>query len=305
MGLKPGLPNVGLLLAASLSELGRFHDAVPELERAFPSVSDPALKRLAGLQLQRSYSGLGRDREAVETALRMTRLYPDDPEVLHHAGRLLGHLAYVTVSRLSKAAPDSAWTRQAAGEAFESDGQYERAAAEYRKALVINPQQRGVHYRLGRALLRGSRDGGAVEQAIKEFELELRADPTNANAAYELGEICRQDGELERARGLFAQAVESYPGFEQAQIALGGVLTSLGQPELALAHLRTAVSINGGNEVSHYRLAQAYRALGRTAQMRESLDAYQQLRSSQAPQTAAGASHEPVTAQQVGPATAR
>ncbi len=303
--LKPGMPNVALLLAAARSELGRFREAVPELERAFPSVTDPALKRLAGLQLQRSYSGLARDREAVEIALEMTALYPADAEVLYHAGRLIGHLAYVTAAQLSRAAPDSVWTRQAAGEAYESEGQYERAAAEYRKALEINPRQRGVRYRLGRALLRGSKELEALDAAIEQFELELEADPTNANAAYELGEIYRESGEMDKARSLFEQAVAAYPGFEQAQIALGGVLTSLGQPGLALAHLRTAIAINGRNEVSHYRLAQAHRALGETDEVRKALDTYQRLRSSQSPRTAAGVSHERVTAQQVPPGSSR
>ena len=110
---------------------------------------------------------------------------------------------------------------------------------------------------------------------MRQFELELSGDPTNANAAYELGEIHRKAGEMEMARRLFEQAVESYPAFEQAQIALGGVLTSLGQPELALAHLRTAIAINGRNHVSHYRLAQAHRALGETAEMRKALQTYQ------------------------------
>ncbi len=97
--LKPGLPNVDVLLAASLSEMGRFDEALPGLEAAFHRASDPALKRLAGLQLQRCYSGLGRDREAVATSLELTKLYPEDPEVLYHAGRLFGNYAYLTFQK--------------------------------------------------------------------------------------------------------------------------------------------------------------------------------------------------------------
>lgn len=295
--LKPGMPNIALLLAAARSELGRFEQALPVLEKEFPSVPDAALKRLAGLQLQRSYSGLGRDREAVETALRMSELYPQDPEVLYHASRLLGHLAFVTVSRLSRSAPDSVWTKQAAGEAYESEGNYERAVAEYRAALEIHPAQRGIRYRLGRALLRSSQETGAVAAAVREFEAELRADPTNANAAYELGEIFRQAGELEAALPRFRQAADAYPGFEQARIALGGVLASLGRAEEALEHLRAAIDINPRNDVTYYRLAQAQRMLGRTDAARASLEQYQRLRASQSRRTASGASNEQVTAQ--------
>lgn len=298
LGMKPELPNVNILLAASLSEVGRFQEALPGLEGAFEGSSDPALKRLAGLQLQRSYTGLARDREAVAVALELTKLYPEDPEVLYQAGRLFGNFAFLTVRKLSRTAPDSVWTSQAAGEAYESEGQFQRAISEYRKVLERDPNRRGIHYKLGRALLSSSQDPAVVKQAIDEFELELKADPTNANAAYELGEIHRTAGDLERAQALFDQAVEAYPGFEQAQLALGGVFTSLGKPELALAHLRTAISINDENEVSYYRLGQAHRALGQTAEMREALNNFQRLRKAQKQQSAAGASNEPVTAQQ-------
>ena len=301
LAMKPELPNVGILLAASLSELGHFAEALPGLEDAFQGIGDPALKRLTGLQLQRSYTGLARDREAVAVALELTRLYPEDPEVLYQTSRLFGNFAFLTVRKLSRTAPDSIWTSQAAGEAHEAEGRFQRAIAEYRKVLDRDPHRRGIHYKLGRALLSSSQDPAAVKQAGGEFELELKADPTNANAAYELGEIHRTAGDLERAQALFDQAVEAYPGFEQAQLALGGVFTSLGKPELALAHLRTAISINDENEVSYYRLGQAHRALGQTAEMRQALNNFQRLRKAQKQQNAAGASNEPVTAQQAEP----
>ena len=301
LGIKPGLPNVDLLLAASLNETGRYADALPELESAFSAVADPALRRMAGLQLQRCYSGLGRDREAVQTALRLIEVYPEDPEVLYHAGRVLGHLAYMVINTLSRTSPGSVWTSQALGEAFESSGKVEPAIAEYRRALRINPAQRGIHYRMGRVLLQESHDPEQLAQAIREFELELRADPSNANAAYELGEIYRKRGELEKARRLFAQAIEFYPRFEQAQIALGSVLTSLRRPEEALYQLEAAIAINDRNEVSHYRLAQALRMIGRLQESREALERFVQLRKSQERQVSVGVSNDPVTPQEAEP----
>ena len=77
--LRPNLPNAGVLLAMSLSELGRFAEALPGLEKGFRQSADSALRRLAGLQLQRAYTGLQRDSKAVEVALELTRLYPEDP----------------------------------------------------------------------------------------------------------------------------------------------------------------------------------------------------------------------------------
>jgi hypothetical protein len=58
--------------------------------------------------------------------LELSQLYPDDPEVLYHAGRLHGDIAYQSMQRLSQVAPDSVWVHQATGEAHEVQGQYER-----------------------------------------------------------------------------------------------------------------------------------------------------------------------------------
>ncbi len=63
--LKPGLAAVDVLLAMSLAELGNYEEALPGLEKGFRQSSDASLRRSAGLRLQRAYTGLARDREAV------------------------------------------------------------------------------------------------------------------------------------------------------------------------------------------------------------------------------------------------
>ena len=133
--LKPGLPKIDALLAMSLSELGRYEEALPAVTKAFSQSADPVLRRMAGLHLQRIYTGLGRDHDAVDVALRLSRLYPDDPEVLYHSGRLFANFAYLQTMKLAAVAPDSVWLHQAAGEANESQGLYDAALREYRQVL--------------------------------------------------------------------------------------------------------------------------------------------------------------------------
>lgn len=283
--LKPGLPNVDVLLALCLSELGQFKEALPGLRKAFKQTADDPLRRLGGLQLQRAYTGLGQDDKAVEVALELSRLYPDDAEVLYHGGRLFANFAYLQTMKLRKIAPGSVFMHQAAGEANESQGSYDAAIREYREVLALAPERPGIHFRIGRALLaRGKALSGADvsnarTEAVKEFEEELRIDPTSANAAYELGEMHRQAGEMEMAADLFARALEHYPDFDQAQIGLGRVLTSIGKPGEALPHLQKAVSMNPGSEVAYYQLAQCHRALGNKAGQSEALAEFQRLQS--------------------------
>ena len=86
--LKPGLPRLDTLLGLSQSELGRFNEALPKLEKGFKQSSDPISRRLCGLQLLRAYTGLGHDADAVQTALELNKLYSNSPELLYHTARI-------------------------------------------------------------------------------------------------------------------------------------------------------------------------------------------------------------------------
>jgi tetratricopeptide (TPR) repeat protein len=281
MRLKAGLPNVDALLAMALSELGKYEEALPALVKAFARKDDPVLRRMAGLHLQRTYTGLGRDREAVEVALALSRLHPEDPEVLYHSSRLLANYAYLQTMKLAAVAPDSVWLHQAAGEVDESQGLFDAAVQEYRQVLALAPRRPGIHFRLGRALL-GRSEGGSrsadVEEARKAFEQELRIDPTNANAAYELGEMFRKAADFQRARESFERALTHYPEFEHALVGLGRTLISLERPKDALLPLQAALKRNPQNEIAYYQLASAYRALGRAEEQQKALAEFTRLR---------------------------
>ena len=281
--LKPGLPNADILLAMSLAELGHYREALPGLEKGFRRSSDAALKRMAGLQLERAYTGLRRDSQAVEVALELNKLYPDDPEVLYHGGRLFGNFAYLSMQKLAQVAPSSVWRHQASGEAYESQGNVDLAVAEYREVLKLSPGRPGIHLRLGRVILSRAFGGNArpddLTEASKEFALELETDPTNANAAYELGEIQRRAGEFAKACELFGTAVKYYPDFQEAQVGMGRALISLQKPGEALPHLRKAIELNPEDDVPYYHLAQVYGALGKQAEQQKALADFRRLRS--------------------------
>jgi tetratricopeptide (TPR) repeat protein len=280
--LKPGLPNVDILLAMCLSELGQYKEALPGLQKGFGQTADAALRRVCGLQLQRTHTGLGDDDKAVEVALQMTRLYKDDAEVLYHTGRLFSNYAYLLTMRLAEVAPASVWMHQAAGEANESLGNYDSALEDYRKVLALAPSRPGIHYRLGRVYLARGRpplsEADAETNAAREFEAELRIDPTNADAAYELGEIQRKAGDLDKAREFFQQAVEHYPEFEEGLVGLGRVLVAQGKPDLALPPLTKAVSLNPQDDVAYFQLYQAHRALGHREEQEKAQAEFQKLR---------------------------
>ena len=248
LALKGDLPNLPLLLGMAKSELGRHKEALPDLEKGFKTTTDSALRRMAGLELQRAYTGLQRHADAVSIALTMTRLYPKDPEVLYQASRLHANLAFETLRTLAAVAPDSLWMHLAAGEASEAQGLADAALAEYRAVLAADPKRPGIHFRMGRVLLSRTAAANGAEptepEALKEFMLELEIDPTNANAAYEAGEIHRKTGDLPNARAFFERAVQHYPDFEDALVGLGRTVIAQQEPRLALRPLTRAIELN-------------------------------------------------------------
>ncbi|MGC1903110.1 MAG: tetratricopeptide repeat protein [Candidatus Acidiferrum sp.] len=279
--LKPSLSKTQTLLAMSLSETGQYEEAVAGLEKGFASSSDVATRRMCGLQLERVYSGLQRDAEAVEVALRLNRLYPNDPEVLYHSGRIFGNYAYLSVKRLGEVAPSSIWTHLASAEALESQGSNDVAIGEYRRVLSLDPHHPGIHYRLGRVLLARAQSGASrddAEAALKEFSSELELDPTNASAAYELGEAAHKSGDIVEAERYFRMALKYYPDFEQANIGLASILMTQGKPEPAKVLLERALAADPENDVAWYRLAQVERTLGDTPGQQKASSEFQRLR---------------------------
>jgi predicted Zn-dependent protease len=277
--LKPSLPRLDTLLGLSLSELGRFEEALPLLEKGFKQ-PDPEVRRMCGLQLLHAYTGLGRDSDAVETALALNRLYPDDPEVLYHTGRIYGNYAYIVMTKLHDTAPNSIWMLQAQGEANEAQKNYDAAIVAFNHVLVIDPHRPGIHYRLGRVYLARFRNSQKPEDrdaARREFEAELTADPGNGNARYELANMAAEDNNLEEARKQFEAVIARFPDFEQALVGLGGVYLQSQAGAQAVAPLERATKLDATDEVAWYRLAQAERAAGHPDQARQAIEKFRTL----------------------------
>lgn len=281
--LKPSLPNLDGLIAMSNAELGHYDVALAPLESTFRNAAEAPVKRQSGLELERAYTALHEDAKAVAVALELQQLFPQDPEVLYHNERIFGNFAYLTVQALTKVAPESVWRYQAQAEALESQGSHDAALIAYRKVLALDPNHPGTHYRIGRVLRERARDSHHPEDldaARQEFAAELKLNPDNASAAYEIGELDRLAGHLEEARSSFEAALRTYPDFPEANLGLGTVLTSLNQPAAALPYLKKATESDPTDEATWYRLSLAERALGHKPEAAAALQHFLDLRKS-------------------------
>jgi tetratricopeptide (TPR) repeat protein len=281
--LKTGLPHLENLLGLSLAELSRPAEALPHLEKCFNDSTDNEARRLCGLELLRTYTGLGRDPEGVETALMLNKAYPDDPEVLYHTGRIYGNFAYVVMERLHDKAPNSIWMLQAQGEANESQKDFDAAIVAFNHVLLIEPRRPGIHYRLGRVYLARFHETQRPEDqgaAAREFSAELAIDPANGNAAYELANFNASHGNLDDAIKLYQAVLKRYPDFQEALVGLAGIEIANQKPADAVPLLERATRLRPEDEVAWYRLAQADSATRDTAGRAKALEAFTRLHSS-------------------------
>ena len=278
--IKPGLPKLDSLLGMSLAEQGHFQESLAGLEKGFQQTADPEVRRMCGLQLLRVYTGLQRDEDAVAAALQMNKLFPRDPEVLYHTGRIFGNYTYVVMERLHDEAADSIWMIQAQGEAFESQKDYAASIDAFNRVLAMEPNRPGIHYRIGRVYLRRFQEGYDAKDrnaAVEQFQQEIAIDPVNGNAAYELAQIDYDLGNFESAREKFEALLAQHPEFEQAQVGLAGVLLETKKAESAIPHLKQAIALDAGDEVAWYRLARASRLIGDASGQQKAMDEYQRL----------------------------
>ena len=266
----------------ALASRGKCRAALPLLKRARAQVSDKNLKYDILMSSARCFIGLEQTQGAVETLLELNRRFPKDPEVLYLTTHYYSELASKASRELAAAAPSSAQAQQLEAEAFEWQGEWEKAITQYRTILDKNPQRHGIHYRLGRLFL--TKTPSDVENARKEFEEELRIDPSSAASEFLLGEIARQAGQWDEAIRRFQAAAKLDEGFVEAYLALGISMNSAGKFSDAVAPLQTYVKMQPDDPAGHYQLGMAYARTGRKQEAQREMS-LQQETAAKAPHT--------------------
>jgi tetratricopeptide (TPR) repeat protein len=246
----------------NLATKGRCREALPVLKKAAAQPIDSRdLKHDVLTSTARCAMALEQTEAVVKALLDLNRAFPDDPETLYVATHFYSELASRASQELAAKAPTSAQAQQLEAEAFESHGEWDKAATEYRTILEQHPQQHGIHYRLGRVYL--AETPPDVEKAKTEFEQELKVDPGNASAEFMLGETARQAGQWDEAIVRFSKAADLDVSFDEAYLALGMSLNSAGKFSDAVAPLETYVKRQPGDAAGHYQLGTAYARTGR------------------------------------------
>lgn len=122
-------------------------------------------------------------------------------------------------------------------------GDKQKAAALYREAIAVLPDNAGLLYQLALVLsdlndTKGERT--ALEQAVK-------VDPDFALAQYQLGYLDSQEGDMSGTEQHLRLAIKAAPGYVQAWIALATTLAMESRIPDALQAVDSALKIDPNN----------------------------------------------------------
>jgi predicted Zn-dependent protease len=248
----------GIDLVAS----GHCKEALPLLKRGLPRIMEKTLRYHAQMATVRCAMAVDEEQTASDTLLALSSEEPDNPEVLYIETHFFSELGMRAARRLQSRAPDSYQAKRLQAESLESQGKDEQAAEIYRDILKTNPNVPGIHYRLGQIALAQAGPSGSTDAAKAEFEKETEVDPSNASAAFVLGELDRRGGDFNDAIRYFTRATKLDAGFSEAFLALGMSFTASGKFAEAKAPLKHYVTLQPDDPAGHYQLAIAYARTG-------------------------------------------
>ena len=275
-GLKvdPKMPSASALLGISYYELRDYKQARPRLEAALRS--NPKDTN-AELYLAKDLINLG-ELEAATTPLQdLARREPQNQEVWYLLGKTHMRLSEQALTRMNAIDPNSALAHEVSGEIMESMKNYDGAVVEYKKAIELEPQRPGSHFKLANAYS----SLGEWDSAAREYELELANDPHNCTAQAQIGAILiEQKMSFENGLAAVDQALAACPNLTQARVDRGRALLKLARNEEAVHDLQLAEQATPDDPQVHFFLAQAYRAAGQPQKAQAEMQAFSKLEES-------------------------
>jgi tetratricopeptide (TPR) repeat protein len=163
--------------------------------------------------------------------------------------------------------PESAEAHVLAGEAYDELKNDERAIAEFKAAIDVDPKTPNAHFGMGYLLWRRLQ----FDDAEREFRSELANNPEHPLALAYLG-----DTEMRRtspdAVPHLEHAVRIQPSIGIAHLDLGILYEGLGRKQDALIEFKKAEELNPEDSKIHWRLGRFYQSMGRKAEAKAELE---------------------------------
>ncbi len=233
----------------------------------------------AHIEYGKALADLGNYEEAAAEWRVAIRLEPIDGLPRTYLATALNHIASGLVEQ-GKAAeaianyreailvnPDDVTAHNNLAIALAAQGKPAEAIAALREAIRINPDSAEVHYNLGTDLA----TQGNSDEGIAEFREAIRLNPDFAEAHSNLGAELRSRGKLDEALDELRTAIRLKPDLGPAIVNVGEVLERLGKLDEAIAGFRAAIRHEPDRSPAHLSLADA---LGRRGELRGAIAEY-------------------------------
>ncbi len=229
------------------------------LKLGSPEKAIPFLQRALGLDpssrearqaLASAYLGQENFRSAAEEFRQIAILDSDKSEAWFKLGHEYLDLAARLAYRGAHMYRESAWGHRFLGDLLFQRGRWEDAVKEYQKALTAEPRQPGLHTSLGQAYLHAQK----LEEAETEFHLELQLDQGNELAWLGLANLDLAKSQATAALESLGKVWETSPEFLAVQRGLPSI-------ELPPASAKDSIArLQGEQEepAKHFLLAALY-----------------------------------------------
>jgi len=188
----------------------------------------------------------------------------------------------------SETAPDNAKSFNGLGIIYHKTGQYDKAVAQFKKAIAMIPQYARAHNNLGLVYADMGKQEEAItsfktaikfnpifvdaynnigrslylsertEESIDAFKTALELNPHDAELYYNLAVINFDKGDKVKAIELLKKAIELYPDFTLAHFKLATIYGMSGEEIPAIRHYRKVLKSEPDNAPTHANLALTY-----------------------------------------------
>ena len=271
-----------------LVDHGRTTEAIPYLERARTNArailargEKADLRHLLG-DIEEN---LGNPLEAVRQYQRAAELEPSETNLFDWGAELLLHHApepaIQVFTRGHRLFPHSVRMLAGLGAAWYAQGSFEQAARRLCEASDLDPKDPHPYLFLGQLQSVDNTNSGVFVERLARF---ARLQPENpmANYYYALSLWKQRKGPEDtsastQVESLLEKAVHLDPRLGIGYMQLGILYSERGDSSRAISSYQKAVAASPELEEAHYRLAQAYKLTGKSAEAQNELQLYAQL----------------------------
>jgi tetratricopeptide (TPR) repeat protein len=256
--------------AARLSASGRLGACGGSQVRAPQRLQSAELRTLAAC----TYSS-AKYQAAFGAAEKLVAVPATEAEGLYWEIKSAQKLAAETLARASALDSNSPTLHVLLGDMFRQRKHYPESEQEYRKALVIEPENPGALFGLSLALLADSQ----LDEALGLAAGALKKNPNDPEFNAVMGEILCQRREFPAAEPYLQKALSAKPELvPHVHALLGTVYAESNRTQQAIAEMRLALSDDRDGRL-HYQIARLYLKVGDRNSANKALEASKRLES--------------------------